>query len=85
MHTNDNSKVLPEGFVSDNATIEAYRALKGLYPKSNSETRKEDMRNYHYLYAHIHDANQRLTFLVEDLEKMHNRTFMEKLKDLFSK
>lgn len=85
MHTNDHPKVFGEELASDPATVEAYRALKGLYPKSTSETRNEDMRHHHYLHAYIYDANLRMKFLRRDLEKIQNRTFMEKLKDLFSK
>lgn len=85
MHTNEAPKCFGEELTSDPATLEAYNALKGLYPKSTSETRIEDIRHYHYLQAHIYHAERRMTLFREALERIQNRTFMEKLKDLFSK
>ena len=78
MHTNDNPK-LPEELASDPGIIEALKALKGLYPKSTSETREEELRHYYYLYEYIYNVNNRLTILRWDLEKIQkDRTFMEK-------
>ena len=85
MHNKDIPKIFGEELASDPATVEAYRALKGLYPKSDSETRKEDRDHLFYLQAYIYDTTLRMKFLRRDHEASQNRTFMEKLKDLFSK
>ena len=61
----------------DPVTDEALKALKGLYPKSTSENRNEELRCYYHLRDHIYDMNTRLYFLRKDLEKFQ--------KDRFSK
>jgi hypothetical protein len=85
MHSNDIYKLSNKELVSDSVDREAYQALRGLYSKSSPEIRDEDIKNYHFVQAYMIHLNLRLTDNMRELEKIKNRTFMEKLKDLFSK
>lgn len=85
MHSNDIYKLSTKELVSNSVDQEAYRALRGLYSKSSPEIRDEDIKNYHFVQAYTAHLNVRLTDYMQELEKIKNRTFMEKLKDLFSK
>lgn len=85
MHSNDIYKLSNKELVSNSVEKEAYQALRGLYSKSSPEIRDEDVKNYHFVKTYVLYLNLRLTDNMRELEKIKNRTFMEKLKDLFSK
>lgn len=85
MHPNDIHKLSAKELVSYSVVNEAYESLRGMYSKSTPELRDEDVENYHFVKTYMIHTNLCLAENTRELEKIKNRTFMEKLKDLFSK
>ena len=86
MTTNETRKItIAEYLAPETTVLDAHSALAGLYPNPTPDRRDEDLRNYHLVQKHIFDTDRRLSALRKELRRVKNRTFKEKLKDLFSK
>ena len=85
MNYNDIINLSASELTSKDVGLEAYVALKSLYSNSPPETRDEDVERFYFVESYIHHLTFGMQDAVRELEKIKNRTFMEKLKDLFSK